>query len=81
MLDFLRYSHIDKIISVNQILCYVFVILGLYCIYKNNKVKKSNTKFQKSAINGIFLDNSTYSLVISTLNLFKILKYYDKLLI
>jgi len=44
MLDFLRYSHIDKIISVNQILCYVFVILGLYCIYKNNKVKKSNNK-------------------------------------
>ena len=43
LLDFLRYSHIKEIISINQIISIVFVLIGivLICI-KNRKVKNNN---------------------------------------
>lgn len=38
LLDFLRISHINKIISINQIVSIVFIVIGLLIILKNRKI-------------------------------------------
>ncbi len=38
LLDYLRYSHINEIISINQIISIIFVLLGIIVLYKNKKL-------------------------------------------
>jgi phosphatidylglycerol:prolipoprotein diacylglycerol transferase len=39
ILDFFRYSHINQILSVNQLISVVFIIIGIY-IYINQRLEK-----------------------------------------
>lgn len=38
MLDFLRSGHTNTLISVNQIVCLIFIIVSIIMIRKNNNV-------------------------------------------
>ena len=44
LLDYLRYEHINKIITLNQIICLVFVIIGVIIIkgVKNGRKQRTN---------------------------------------
>jgi len=42
MLDFLRSSHINIVISKNQYLCFIFFIIGIICMYKDKDVNKND---------------------------------------
>lgn len=41
-LDFLRLEHTNKILSINQLFCLIFIIIGYY-IWKKNSFKYKNT--------------------------------------
>ena len=43
LLDYLRQSHVGVVLSTNQVLCLVFIILGFVFIY-NSKIKKDGYK-------------------------------------
>lgn len=51
LLDYLRYDHLDKVITKNQIISIVFVIIGivtiLYKYIKNNKIKLEDKRKDK----------------------------------
>ena len=40
VLDYLRYSNIGKVITINQIICFMFFILGAVILYKGKRKDK-----------------------------------------
>lgn len=46
MLDYLRYSNVDKLITINQVICFIFFVIGTITLikdkYKERKGKKGN---------------------------------------
>ena len=37
LLDYLRMSHVEEIISINQILCLVFIFIGVFLVFKDKE--------------------------------------------
>lgn len=55
MLDYLRYSNIDKIITINQVICSIFLIIGALILI-NNKYKNNGVNDTKDDYCNHFVD-------------------------
>ena len=44
LLDYLRYSNLGKVITINQILCLGFLVLGITIFYRDRKLKDMEEK-------------------------------------
>ena len=42
LLDFLRYSHIGKLLSFNQIICLVIAVICIICVWAKSRRSKKN---------------------------------------
>lgn len=44
LLDFLRYDHLNRVITINQIISLIVIIFSVILIIKNNNVNHKNDK-------------------------------------